>query len=233
MAGRPGEAAPGVTALTQTCPREAPSAGPFTAPTFEALARSEVRFVVEGGTVTPEGGDPSVAAQIDPASGGGNACVATPSEDAPGTASYRFPAATGDGYTLLGAPTIVAELGLTGERDIAQVAVRLWDVAPGGASQTLVARGLYRPSGRGTEVFQLHPNGWRFAPGHVPRLELVGHDAPYSRPSNAPYEVEVRRLELRLPVREAPDCRTLLARAAPVVPCEPRLEEVERAVLDR
>jgi hypothetical protein len=209
---------PSVAALTQTCPRDAPSAGPFVAPVFEALAHGEVRFTAEGGEVLPDGGDPSVAAQIDPASGGGNACVATASEDAPGTASFRFPAASGDGYTLLGAPTVVAELGLTGEQATAQFAARLWDVAPDGSSQTLVARGLYRPSGEGTEVFQLHPNGWRFAAGHVPRLELVGNDAPYARRSNADYRVEVKRLELRLPVREQPDGRTVLERAPYVLP---------------
>ena len=211
--------AEGVTALTQTCPRDAPSEGPFTAPTFEALARGEVRFAADQAqTVLPGGGDPSVGAAIDPATGGGDACAATPSRDAPGTVSYRLPAAEDEGYTLLGAPTIVAELGLTGERDTAQLAARLWDVAPGGATQTLVARGLYRPAGRGVEVFQLHPNGWRFAPGHVARLELLGADPPYTRPSNAPFSVEVRSLELRLPVREEPDCRTVLARSAPVVP---------------
>jgi hypothetical protein len=213
-----------VSALTQTCPREAPSEGPFVGETLEGLARGEVRFVTDSvQTVLPSGGDPAVAAAIDPATGGGNACATTRSDDAPGTASYRLPAATGDGFTLLGAPTVLAEIGLEGERDTAQFAARLWDVAPDGASQILVARGLYRPFGEGTEVFQLHPNGYRFAPGHVPRLELVGNDAPYARPSNAPYRVEVRRLELRLPVREQPDCTTVLARSAQVVPAGQQL----------
>ena len=217
--GEDGGPAEGVTALTQTCPPDAPSGGPFAAASFEALARGEVRFsAAEPQAVLPGGGDPSVGAAVDPATGGGDACAATAPRDVPGTASYRLPAAGGDGYTLLGAPTIVAELGLTGERDTAQIAARLWDVAPDGATQTLVARGLYRPAGRGVEVFQLHPNGWRFAPGHVARLELLGADPPYARPSNAPFRVEVRSLELRLPVREEPDCRTVLGRSAPVVP---------------
>ncbi|HEX2087825.1 MAG TPA: CocE/NonD family hydrolase, partial [Solirubrobacteraceae bacterium] len=215
------DVASGVTALTQTCPRDAPSGGPFTAPHVEALARGEVRFSTDAAqTVLPAGGDPAVAAAVDPATGGGDACARTTARDVPGTAAYRLPASTG--YTLLGAPTVVAELGLTGERDTAQLAARLWDVAPDG-SQTLVARALYRPSGEGAEVFQLHPNGYRFAPGHVPRLELVGHDAPYSRPSNAPYRIEVRRLELRLPVRDEPDCAAVLARSAPVVPAGQQL----------
>lgn len=70
----------------------------------------------------------------------------------------------------------------------------------------LVARGLYRmkpeaPNGR--QTFQLHANGWHFAPGHIPRLELLGRDAPYARPSNGTFSIAVSNLELRLPVHEA------------------------------
>ena len=69
-----------------------------------------------------------------------------------------------------------ARFAVTG-RDPA-LAARLWDVAPGGATQTLVARALYRPRPGKHQVFQLHPNGWHFAAGHVPKLELVGSDSP-------------------------------------------------------
>lgn len=214
----------GVTAVTQTCPRDAPSEGPFTAPTLARLARAEVRFsTTEAQTVLPTGGDPTTGAAIDPAAGGGNACVTTGTEASPGTATYRLPAAPSGGYTLLGAPTVIADLALTGSPDTAQIAARLWDVTPGGTSQTLVARGLYRPSGRGTEVFQLHPNGYRFRRGHVAKLELLGSDPPYGRVSNAPFRVEFEDLELRLPVREEPDCRTTLPVAAPVVPAGQQL----------
>jgi hypothetical protein len=120
---------------------------------------------------------------------------------------------------LLGAPTIHARLKVAGEPAAAQVAGRLWDVAPGGGSQTLVARGVYRPTGAaGGEVWQLHANGWRFKAGHVPKLELLGSDPPSSRPSNGTFQVAVERLELRLPVREVPDCRVVLPAAAPVLP---------------
>jgi len=208
----------GVTALTQTCPRDAASGGPFTAPTFQGLARGEVRLASDERRPLLGGGDASTAAAVDPVAGGGNACATTDAEDAPGTATYRMPAARGDGYTLLGAATVIAELDVTGGQDTAQMAARLWDVAPDGSSQTLVARALYRPSGKGTEVFQLHPNGYRFERGHVAKLELLADDAPYGRPSNAPSRVEVERLELRLPVRERPDCETIRPAAAPVVP---------------
>ncbi|MEA2466265.1 MAG: type transport system ATP-binding protein [Thermoleophilaceae bacterium] len=210
----------GVEASTQTCPREAPSEGPFSAPTFAGLARGEVRLAsADPRTFTQDGGDPQVGAAIDPVGGGGNACATTGAADQAGTATYRLPAATGAGYTLLGAPTIVARLKVTGQPGVAQAAGRLWDVAPDGSSQTLVARGVYRPAGSGgDEVWQLHANGWRFAAGHVPKLELLGSDAPSSRSSNGSFSVEVERLELRLPVRERPDGAVVQQAAPPVVP---------------
>ena len=48
---------------------------------------------------------------------------------------------------------------------------------------------------------ELHPNGWRFRRGHVAELELLGQDAPYARPSNGEFEVDVKRLRVTLPVR--------------------------------
>ena len=201
-----------------------PSGGPFTATTLTRLARGEVRFRGRAAqTVLPTGGDPNTGAAIDPAAGGGDACVTTGTGAAPGTATYRLPAAPSGGYTLLGAPTVIADIALTGSRETAQLAARLWDVAPGGASQTLVARGLYRPSGRDGEVFQLHPNGYRFGSGHVAKLELLGSDPPYGRQSTAPFRVELARLELRLPVRDEADCETVLPVAAPVLPAGQQL----------
>jgi dienelactone hydrolase len=211
--------ATGVTATTQSCPRERPSDGPFSAPTFTALSRGEVRFTSDTPrTVLAGGGDPAIGAAIDPAAGGGDGCARTAAGDQSGTATYRLPPAREGGFTLLGAPTVLAELDPGADRESAQLALRLWDVAPGGSSQTLVARGSYRPSGRGREVFQLHPNGYRFESGHVAKLEVLGSDPPYGRPSNDPSDVRIERLELRLPVREGPDCRTVLPAAAPVLP---------------
>jgi predicted acyl esterase len=196
----------GFTATTQTCPRDAPSEGPFSAPTFGALARGSVRHAsaVEQ-TLQPGGGDPDTGRAIDPVAGGGDGCVRTSAADAPGTAVYRLPAATGDGYTLLGAPRVIARLKLSGEPSSAQVAARLWDVAPDGATQSLVARASYRPSGAAQDTWEMHANGWRFAAGHVPKLELLAADVPYGRPSNGQPEIAVQRLELRLPVRERLD----------------------------
>jgi hypothetical protein len=217
----------GVTATTQTCPRDAPSGGPFSAPSFIELARGEVRLSSAAAqTVASTGGDPTVARAIDPAAGGGDACATTGTAAAPGTAVYSLPAATGAGWTLLGAPTILAKLSVSGSYP--QLVGRLWDVAPDGGSQTLVARGLYRPTGDGkTEVWQLHANGWRFAPGHVAKLELLGADSPYARSSNGTFEVTVASLELRLAVRETPGGQVQVP-LAPVVPAGQRAVLAER-----
>jgi hypothetical protein len=54
------------------------------------------------------------------------------------------------------------------------------------------------------QVFQLHPNGYKFAAGHVAKLELMTSDSPYGRTSNGQGPMTVSNLELRLPVLEAP-----------------------------
>ena len=59
-------------------------------------------------------------------------------------------------------------------------------------------------------MFQLHPNGYRFADGHVVKLELLPKDSntaagnSYGRTSNNQQNVTVENLELRLPVLESP-----------------------------
>ena len=167
-----------------------------------------------------------MGAAIDPVSGGGDDCATTPARSENGTATYTLPPAPAAGYTLLGAPTIVADLMLTGTPATAQVAGRLWDVAPDGASQTLVARGLSRPTGVGREVWQLHANGWHFAAGHGAKLELLGADAPYARPSNGAFQVTVNSLELRLPVRDAPGGQVLATEFCWRTPPPPEARQV-------
>ena len=123
-----------------------------------------------------------------------------PTTTRPGPWSIGWRPRPASGYTLLGAPTVVADFTLPG--DTSQVAARLLDVAPDG-TETLVDRGLWRPATGGPtrQVFQLHPNGWTFAAGHVPKLELLAADADgsalanYARPSErtaAGHRVEAR-----------------------------------------
>lgn len=199
----------GVTALTQTCPNSAPSGGPYTAATWAALHPGVVNFSSQPTqTILSTGGDPTVSKAFDPVYGGLSCTTASAADEGPGVATYRLPTPTGSGYTLLGSPMVTADLQVTGE--FAYIAARLVDVDPATNTKTLVSRGAYRldpkaPNGR--QTFQISANGWHFAPGHIPQLELLGRDAPFLRPSNGTFSIAVSKLELRLPVHEVPGAR--------------------------
>ena len=143
-------------------------------------------------------GDTARGQAYDPISGDG-ACATAPGSDQAGAASYRLDPAAAGGYTLMGSPTVIAKIA--SPSPTSQIASRLLDVAPSGDA-TLVARGSYRPEAEGKQVFQLHPNGYEFAEGHVAKLELLPVDAPYGRPSNGQAPITVEKLKLRLPVLE-------------------------------
>jgi hypothetical protein len=70
--------------------------------------------------------------------------------------------------------------------------------------QLLVSRGAYRlrDDQTGRVTFQLHGNGWCFAPGHRPKLELLGKDEPFLRPSNGAFSVRVSDVGVVLPTAE-------------------------------
>jgi hypothetical protein len=196
----------GATATIETCPAGAPSGGPYTASSWSALHPGEVDYDSNPAqTISSAAGDPAISRAIDPIAGDG-ACATVPSTDqGGGVATYRLPAVTGNGYTLLGSPTVIANLNVTGE--FAFVAARLWDVDPASGNQTLVARGVYRIDASapdGLQVFQLHPGAWHFAAGHIPKLELLGQDSPYVRSANGAFSISVSDLQLRVPVHEVP-----------------------------
>jgi hypothetical protein len=120
------------------------------------------------------------------------------------------PVPTG-GFTLMGSPTVVADITSAGSDS--QVAARLLDVDTAANTQTLVARGLWRPAittGPQRQVFQLHPNGYKFVAGHVVKLELLPKDSgsiaanSYGRTSNNQMNVTIENLQLRLPTVESP-----------------------------
>jgi dienelactone hydrolase len=197
----------GVTALTQTCPVTTPSDGPYVAASWVALHPGVVKFNSQSSkTVLSTGGDPAVAKAFDPVYGGHSCTTASSADEGPGVASYRLPAATGSGYTLMGSPTVIADLQVTGK--FAYIAARLVDVDPTTNLKTLVSRGVYRIDPNAASVrqtFQTSANGYHFAAGHIPQLELLGRDAPFFRPSNgAGFSIAVSNLELRLPVHEVP-----------------------------
>lgn len=179
--------------------------GPFDSATWRGQHRGEVRFGSRARkSFTGTGGTQTIANDIDPtiASVAHGGCVTEPAALEPNTATYDLPAAGGSGYTLIGSPTVIAKLSVS--RSNAQVDARIWDVAPDG-TESFVDRGTFRPrAGKHTAVFQLHPNGWHFAPGHVVRLQLLGRDAPFARASNGTFSITVRKLQLRLPVHQRP-----------------------------
>jgi fermentation-respiration switch protein FrsA (DUF1100 family) len=191
---------PRAEALTTVC--GGPSEGPYEAGSWKDLAPGEIRF---GGaaaqTIVPGSGDPNIGKKFDPIAEK-DACATAPAADQPGTANYRLEVPAG-GFTLLGSPTIVADLAIANTDS--ELAVRLLDVSEDGATESLVARGLLRPGKGGSGVgFQLHPQGYRFAPGHEAKLELLPSDPPYARPSNQQAPIAVSNLELRLPTLEQP-----------------------------
>ncbi|MEA2493699.1 MAG: type transport system ATP-binding protein [Thermoleophilaceae bacterium] len=204
----------GVQVLTQTC--GTPSGGPYSAKTWKALTPGEVRLSSADQQLVVSGGDPNEGKSFDPIAGGG-ACAKVADQDFPGTAVYRLPKATGDGYTLLGPATIVADILSPSPNN--QLAVRLLDVAPDG-QETLVARGTYRPdtnTGAKRQLFQTHPGAWHFAKDHQAKLELLAFDTPYSRPSQGQSPIAVSNLELRLPVHDEPGA-AVLKPAAKIIP---------------
>src|SRR5262245_41843099 len=198
LQGVPVAAPPAFEVYTQSC-NGSPVLGPFIGASWDAIRTGEVRFTGETAqTFTADSAREDVAKQLDPV--GGGPCRTLPADDDPGAATWRIPAASGAGYTLVGAPTIIAR-GLVAHGSFAQIVGRLWDVAPDGM-QTLVTHGIYRPQTAVNEyqVFQLHPNGWHFAAGHSPKLELAGQSPPYGRAAGGNYWISLAGIELRLPV---------------------------------
>lgn len=209
----------GVETYTQGCGADPVAQGPFTTATWAQQHPGEVR-VSSAATqpVSALGGNPATASLVDPFNAEGQGgCPSAPAFDEPGVANYRTAAATGSGFTLLGSPTVIARIETTDP--FAQVQARLWDVGTNG-QERFVTRGTYRPDvgSSALQVFQLHPNGWHFAPGHVAKLELLGRDSPYGRPSNSIFSEDVSQLELRLPVQETPDGGQILPPKTPVNP---------------
>jgi hypothetical protein len=206
----------GIRTLTQAC-NGAGVLGPFTTATWAAQHPGEVRFRDAASKRVSSLGDPATGLLTDPVANiATGSCVSTDANDAPASATYRLPPATGSGYTVLGSPTVVAKIAASGPA--AQLDARLWDVAPDGR-QTLMARVAYRPrlDDARRQVFQLHPAGWHIAAGHVVKLELLGADQPYVRASNGTFDLTVSHLQLRLPVRDRPHSAPDVRRPAPLL----------------
>jgi fermentation-respiration switch protein FrsA (DUF1100 family) len=186
-----------VTAFTQTCPRGAPAGGPFRASSWERLHPDSVNIGALGSQrISSRGGNPDTAKAFDKNSGG-DACASVKAERVRGTAIAQ--SRMRRAITMLGLPTIRARIRTTGRGGM--IAARLWDVFRG--RQTLISRGVYRltDNQKGRIVFQLFGNGWRFGRGHVAKLELLGGDPNFLRPSNNRFSVRIKGLTLELPTR--------------------------------
>ncbi|HEX3361888.1 MAG TPA: CocE/NonD family hydrolase [Solirubrobacterales bacterium] len=204
-----------VEALTTSCPAipsvgEVPSEGPFKASDWAGLQPGEIRLQTTGSATithgtTAEEGTPTVSsATFDPIVGAGEPCVALPEEEVANEHAVEYstgPIPAG-GVTLMGSPTIVAEVESPSPNS--EIAARLFDVSPEGYDR-LIARGVYRPEGGVQQmVFQLHPQAYHVPAGDEIELELLPSDFPYMRYSNLQANVTVSNLELRLPVNEQP-----------------------------
>ena len=188
----------GADAITSACP--AATAGTqYTAANWASLSPGEVRLDSPAQQqITAPGTAPSNAFTS------GSICTTTSSAANATAATYATPAATGGGFTILGSSTVIAEIATPAANDA--VIARLYDV--NGASQQLIGRQLYRPTdfsgGFVKQVFQLHPQGWKIADGHVVKLELLSADSTYARTSTGQHSIQVRNLQLRIPTADAP-----------------------------
>ena len=198
MRGTSGGPAPGsVTAYTQTCPSTAPDGGPYSGPSYQRLHTGTISFGSPASQVVTASGDHATSSQFDPIAGTSDACKTISSSTAAGTATYNYD--TGSGFTMLGLPTVTATIQTIG--DFGELDSMLFDVAPDG-TERLISRGAYRLTNNqsGPVTFQLHGNGYAFAPGHTVKLVLLGSDDPYLRKSNdTAFTVQVSNLTVTLP----------------------------------
>ncbi len=216
----------GVEATNQVCPTTAPSEGPFPASNWARMAPGEIRhFDGTRKTIAPNSGSNAIGATFNPALNN-QPCGTAPGADQNGVASYRLPVQ--GGFVMIGSPTVIADITSSPN---SQISARLLDIQPDG-TEILVNRAIFRPTpGTSRQVFQLHPNGYRFPAGHIVKLELLPKDgggAPltnYSRPSNGQAEIAVDDLQLRLPVLSRPGAQNgfIGAHAKYIVPAGQKL----------
>lgn len=196
----------GVMAKSQLCPYTEPSGGPWTAANWADFAPGEVRLSdPTKRVISKDGGDLKVATNFTTLFDG---CTQQKETEEPGIAEYDFPTTPTGGFTLGGAPTVIADISVANGGE-SQIAARLLEIS--GGKERIIARGVYRPDKSGRQVIQLHGNVYHFAPGTKARLQLLPRDGnpdlsgvAYVRPSNDQQDVTVSNVEVRLPVREEP-----------------------------
>jgi hypothetical protein len=211
----PSEAHGGVTAITSFCPASASGSGKeIKAPNWASLEAGEVRL--EGAaeqTILAPGTAPTQAFTT------ANVCTTQAAGNNASAATYKLAPAPAPGFTIAGASTVIGEFSTPAENG--QVIARLYDVnEAAGGTQQLIGRAIYRPISPGAgfvkQVFQLHPQAWTVAAGHVIKLELLAQDSTYARTSSTPRTIQVKNLELRIPTTEAPGSDEGLVKAPAV-----------------
>lgn len=206
----------GVMVKSQVCPYEQPSGGPYTADNWASFSPGELRLSdPTERVIDKDGGTPAIAGAfmtLNPA------CTQQAKTTEPGTVQYDFPVAPAGGFTLGGAPTVIADVSVENGGQ-SQIAARLLELK--GSQERIIARGVYRPDPSGRQVIQLHGNVYHFAEGTQARLQLLPRDGQtgvasgfsYVRPSNDQRDVTISNVEVRLPVREAPGALDGLVKA--------------------
>lgn len=192
-----------VLAVGQTCPVSAPSSPVLTASSWAALATGRLTLSAPSAqTVTSGGGDPTVAAALDPAYASA-LCHSLPAGREPGTAVASQPVT--HATTVIGAIQIRAHLHVVG--NYPELVGRLWDVSPSGQTRQIVEAGVVRPdvnqsagtaataTGDTDVTFELAPNEYTVAAGDTLQLELVGSTAPWFRRSNGTFSITVTGLQ--------------------------------------
>jgi len=190
----------GVITETLAC-SGVPALGPFETDTWHEQHPGEVRVRDRATQVTTSAGGSVQNSLLTEPFASAISCPSVAAETDPGAATYLGKPAEGDGYTMVGSPTITARIRVKGK--YGEISTRLWDVAPGG-QQTMVQHSVYKPRKRGRQTYQLHPAGYHFGTGHVPKLEILGADFPYMQQPAGEYEISVRKLQLELPVHQEP-----------------------------
>ena len=195
----------GVIAISSHCPATAATSGTeYKAANWASLSPGEINL--QGAaeqTIEAPGIAPKTAFTS------GTVCTTEAAGENASAATYKLGAAPAGGFTIAGSSTVVGELSTPIKND--QVIARLMDVAENGEQQ-LVGRAIYRPinpeGGFTKQIFQLHPQLWTVAAGHVLKLQLLISDSGYARNSSSATtsaaSIKVRNLELRVPTIQTP-----------------------------
>lgn len=124
-----------------------------------------------------------------------------------GAAYYNTTVGTG-GFTLLGTPTIEADISSTGVND--QIVARLYDYDPAGIGhERLISRGVYRPMNVGGgfthQTFQMMPQNYTLEAGHTVKLELLATDSPFTMTSKITHQqpIEIKNMKFAIPTSDA------------------------------